>query len=183
LTSCLLLPDLPLAIIFEVPLVVLFSSKCGARWPLAHVGEEPFKLMPLLANGYPTTSIVLVVFTFLAFASANHGVPGDKSWALGFSFGMPVNNPADFYRVRAFSAHPRPASQKTSAIYNVLASAFTNAKTSPDTIYRHKIGNHFSLSKCSSSEQLSSRHGIGHFNVVFSGGRPATTGAHCDYIT
>jgi len=44
------------------------------------------------------------------------------------------------------------------------------------------IGDNFKLSKTLANKGDFSRHSIGSFNVVFSGGRPATTGAHCAYL-
>lgn len=41
--------------------------------------------------------------------------------------------------------------------------------------------NHFEFAELASDEALCIRHGIGRFNIMFSGGRPASTGARCDY--
>jgi len=74
-----------------------------------------------------------------------------------------------------------PSEQVISSDYRrVSAVALTDVVTvaEPHAV----IGNNFELSKTLTNQGEFSRYSIGSFNVVFSGGRPATTGAHCDYL-
>ena len=136
--------------------------------------------MPLWTHCDASASIVLIVLSLFAITPVEHRIPGGEGRALDPASRVAVLDVEIFNGIRAFPAHALPSGHQCTAVNDVLLPALTDAKAFTNPVNRYKVGNHFSLSKSPSGEQLSCRHSIGNFNVVFSGGLPATTGAHCD---
>lgn len=176
----------PAAIAGLIIALVVDSAQCHAGCWYSHVVEEIRKFHPSFCDSNASSTIVVELVCARVCASGNHVGP---------------------YRVElaAFSLSTMTVFEKSVIVYGLSntttgnrgaiadrgknhwfdgsAEAFAQDNTNPltvcDTMW--KIGNHFKLSKPESDSRYSSRHGIGRFNVVFSSGRPASTGAHCEY--
>lgn len=174
---------LPLAVAWTITNIVIFSAKAGFWWSITHIFQEIFKRVPRFKHCYSSAAIIRILGVFYLVAPIHHCVPRTKGWALGATLGVSVgcNSNASFCG-QTLPTLPASSREELTAFENLSIPTVTFCKAKPDTVHGWQILNDFSLSKDSSFEQLSSRHSIVDFNVVFSSGRRAVTRARCDYV-
>lgn len=172
---------LPLAIILTVVFIVVHSSQSCAFWPFSHVVKKLQKSMPLGFNTNPSSAIVRILFALPLVTAIHHRMPRFECRSGSSVLRMSVNRKPNTHGFSVALLTLTGSTGKQLCAFNyLLRSALANRKAVSHSVLGWKIGNYFSLSKGSTGEQLSCRHGIGLFNVVFSGGRTAATVAHCD---
>ncbi len=178
---------LPFAVAWAVPQIVIFSSKRGGVRANTHIGQKVNKLVPCCMNLNTTTTVIGIFPILFMVTSGNHCVPrsecrcGSRSAIALFScVAMSCKSLCGLFS-QALSTLKTSSRNESSGINYGSIPTFTFNKTSPFFGFQ-EFCDYFSLSKYSPSKRLSSRHGIGCFNVLFSGGRSAVTGAHCDYV-
>lgn len=172
-----------------VPIVVDTLNR-GASGPSPHVPKEGRKGVPLSTHGYTPASIpepfnmigVVAAVPHILPRSVSGGVVRPSSVSViehqsrssrfaQFDFETPTR-----LRVSRSEASCAAVQKRAALAKAQVFSEIGSVGRSPAL----KLGNHFKPFKLFSYERYSSRHDIGSFNVVFSGGRPAATGAHCD---
>lgn len=180
--SVLLLSCCPIAICWLVITAVFSSFNSEARRTPPHVRKEITEIVPPFAHSYPPASIVSVVWIV---ASSEHGNPSVVCWTSLAFLGVSVlgENSFDAFYSSA-SARTLLIVPKVRSFYRDYFSAFTFAKVT--TMWSsigsegwRRFGHYFKFAEGHSEEAYFRRHGIGYFSALFSGGRPATTGAHC----
>jgi hypothetical protein len=182
--QCLLLRGGPTAVARFVVAVVVDAINRKSIGPLAHVGKELFKRIPSSAYRNSPSSIVLKVLTAWIGASFNHSSPNTISFGSNSICGVAMTmKPPDnqFY----FKASARPRVSRGKA-YILDFNNFPATATANAVGFLTAQG---SISDCGKSCEVatdqgySGRHTFGFIKCLFNGGRPATTGARCDYIT
>ena len=173
----------PSAIFGTISLIVVLALNGQTLSPRqTHVIKERFIFSPSVANGNSSSTVMLPVFSFLVGAALNHVSPN----AVKLCF---IPNPEMAVcrrdRVSEFSAQT-PArfsvsTQKGSKVNHFLSTAGTYAEASPGSVTGGGpgtvgFGYNFEPSKFESDMGGFFRHGIGSFNVVFSGERRVITG-------
>lgn len=177
---------------FVIP-VYIHSINSPSFFPRANIFKKALEGFPSLANRNPSASIKMVMAVVWTLASSSHGFP----YPVDSGFGHAVAE------VSSDSRFPYPATARfCPSVFQVdvsgggSVSTFANAhahshslklpytSAASTTSIVRGFCNYFKLSECQSDERFSGRHNV-HLisDVVFSGGRPATTGAHCDYGT
>lgn len=97
-----------------------------------------------------------------------------RSWLSFFSWSLTAHRPQDLMFANLFLGLP------TKLVQPFVVSIIHNRILSFGQWYRFH-GEMIRLEKTYREREVSFRHGIGQFFAVFSGGRPAITGAHCEY--
>lgn len=153
----------------------------------AHVFQKLSKrLFPLIANGDTTTAVVFKTTRVWICCSLKNSLPNCKSSRLSaFScVSMLLSRARNF--LMQTTARLTVARYKRQVEHGFYPTALALAKACGLNSPKWAIGQHRPSDKCLTndgySSRTSSRHSIGSFNVLFSGGRPATTGAHCDSL-
>ena len=166
-----------------IPIVIRKPVNACSGGFLAHVFQEVLKrLAPPLAYLNASASIVVIIFNTWIGTSTVHLRPSNISSGAVVSPSMSV----------AFIRSVLPLKTAAGCTYSVTDVAQVKVSyRSAVTAAHHalvvagsewfsdygkscKLGSEWDISFC--------RHNVDLFNVVFSGGRPATTGAHCDSL-
>jgi len=173
---------------FIVP-VVVNSSDCHFRtWPISYIVQELLKGMPLRTHPNAPPSIILEVFAFRIFTPINHAVPNFEDLSDRSASSVSVfekNTIIDLfsYATTGFSS----AESQTCETDYLLISTLAEAHHLPlwnfvFTYKRSVFADYFKLSKGASDDREFCRHNDDNDIVLFSDGRPAVTGAHCEII-
>lgn len=176
----------PPAVLWLIISIIIYSSDAGSDWFLPHVRKELRVFQPPLADRNSPASVIGITRVFRIKASLDYAFPTPVGWRMDGSWGVTVLR-ASPYR----GQHNSTATGSTFTIPNVFFPDSFFISTITDTKYGFSFGvgfnkrfgfpDHLELSKPLSDQRYCIRHGIAFFNVVFSGGRPASTGAHCEY--
>lgn len=171
----------PSAVIRGVRAVIFLSTKTMARWPVAHVGKEVFKLTPSLAHINSAPSVVFPGWVGRARAAINHLLPKDINPP-----GMTICGKAMFevphdhgfgFIASTGSGNTLP---KRKSNYLRCFAAITQAFVAnhPAILFPVKLRgylfNNFKSSKTKSNQGYFLRHGIGSSMFMFSIGRRYT---------
>lgn len=153
----------------------------------SHVREKTSEIIPSCTDRNSTSSITMKRIFLRIIAAFNHVSPHNHSFTRLIINTVSMNKTSGSC---CFSSQTSTGSGKpTYEVVIGLNSSFTTftetrtcwVKKSGTANFVSGVTNHFQSSKLATDEGFFSRHGIGSFSVVFSSGRPATTGAHCDY--
>lgn len=160
------------------------AIKRQTRRTFSHICQKVLEPSPSFANRYSPSAIILPLPKRRAIAAPYHIFPTKISGRLLSASGESV--------LRIPCLWPAIDARATDAISQIAVGDFkclptSNAKTKAvgglcSTLRdsTRSISKDFPLAKTFSNERYSSRHNGGSFTVLFSGGRSATTGAHCE---
>lgn len=166
----------PRAIGFAVTEIVVQPVERQSSRSFAHVFQKVFKFFPLTAYADSATAIIRKSGIVRIKTALNHCLPN----LIGFGSAHPMCCASFFLKAAARFC---VAAQKMIFLHDGFVSALAlarNIPSNPSSLFSGwKMGNHFKSFKSLSDEGWYCRHGIGAFFALFSGGRPATTGAHC----
>jgi len=186
----LLFPCCPTAIFRSIACIVVLALKSQSVWGLTHVCEKISEIHPSFAHRDSTTSIAVPFSPVGIGASLNHGTPLGISSGVFGAQSVTVNNlcnavPLYFEASAGFCI---PCGQRGSLNGNPGSTIAETEVKPASASTRTSCGRaanywkHFDCDKSSkskSNEGYLFRHGIGYFSAVLSGGRSATTDAHC----
>lgn len=187
LVSRLLNPAFPATVSrFIVPIVV-YPSNRHAVWRLAHVGKKARKITPPLTHADPPSAIVTKRVVGRISASVDHVLPNTVSPGMSAVERMSMLNAGGINHC-LFGAPTGlgVAAEKAVQFKDLHSAAFTSAlnpslNSSVRTNAIRGISEDLKLSKFETDNYFSSRHGIGPFNVIVSGG-PGDYRDRCDSI-
>lgn len=172
----------PLAIILGITKRIVLALQGEILVALSHVLQKVFKgVEPSVTNRDAATAVQVVGVGVRVSTSSFHCRPRTVSSTSGLS----VRNSFYLCEFCGQTATRSSATRSQALIggdFTLSAIAKAKAQVSFAGVF-WKFLNDFKPSKCLTYERYFLGHGIGVFNVVFSGGRPATTGAHCVSIT
>lgn len=168
---------------FIIP-VNVHSFNRPSFFPMANIFKKVLERLPSFADRYSSAAIVFEVRVLWSIASRLHLNPNIVNARLGHSVS----------RIESCGGFSNQATTGfCSSFQRAIANSFGNstfAKTQTHSVCStfvniiRRFCDDFELSECSSDERFSGRHNVHSISdVVFSSGRPATTGAHCDYGT
>ena len=168
--------------------VVVDTINALSGWSFSHIGKKVFKFVPSLANCNSTASVVLPVGRVGVGASAPNVLPSSVHNGIRRPLAMAVSGGC---LTGAFSL--KTAARTCMAASQIIhegfcfVSAITEAKefSVDSSAGMNSCGKFLDYSKALKpfADQVEfSSHNDGQFIVVSSGGRPATTGARCDYF-
>jgi hypothetical protein len=138
----------------------------------------------LFTDGDAAASVTRIIFRTNPKTPSLHAVPNAVSSGVPVAMTESPASPKHFKSMAptggrfAVDEVRIPHDRASSALTHTKAAAF---RFSTRSKVNRCVRDHFELSIGASNEGDFGRHGIGLFNVMFSGGRPARTGAHCDY--
>lgn len=182
--SALLVPCFPANISGRVIPVVVNSAKCHVGWWQTKVRKEVLEFHPTSANCNPSSSVMLKGFLVWVRASVKHITP----CSINSAFTQAVLKGCQFYSFTPQASTGlcmfRPEFRKShrNFITTLAKAEHLSDEASTFCDFGWRFLNYFQSSKSPANDRYSFRHTIASFNVVFSGERPATTGARCDYI-
>lgn len=169
---------------------IINSIYCHSFRLFSHISKKILKTLPLFADSY---SNVTAVFSMLvlawAIASGHHTLPRPIGKADVIFMAVPV-----FYRSVDYSLNGEASTGVTVSGTQVViqdnqtiaAPTGTNARFSTLTAgikNDRAVGNYDQPCKFSTGRnRIASEHSVGYFNIVFSGGRSARTGARCETL-
>lgn len=170
----------PFAVAGFVIAVVILSFDTHACGALTHVGKKIIEHAPAVTDCNPAATIGRITRVVRIETSLNHGPPAVIRGSLDAVsiVAMPtfpagsrsaVETPAGFYS----ADFKRP-------IRDLLLSTTIAGTNALCRTFGVNVRNDFELSKLLTDERDSFRHIVASFNVVLSGGYPATTGTRCD---
>jgi len=174
----------PPAIIRRIISVIIAPIKRHSFGPISHISKKVGKFLPSFANFNPTSTIVTILLIVGISASVQHCSPNHEH---GINFSLSCVSVFYGPRINPIATAGKLATiTQRIAPYHKFCAALTTAKNTRNTssllsAMRRSISNHFKPSKSFTDKGYSSRHGIGSFNVKFSGGRSADTDARCVY--
>lgn len=176
----LLFASCPLAIRWLIIAIVVDSFYGQPCRTFSHVGKEVLEMPPSCIQAYSPASVINKSLSFGVCASLNHCRP--RNISSGLYCGLPVGASTSPSKTPArFSASISQAGVSDSLLSAAIAQADTGRV---NLLPRYKWFGHrnnFQPFKAKPRcDNLFFRHDIGEFNVVFSDGRSATTGAHYD---
>jgi len=82
----------PLAVFGAVWSVIINAVQGRPLWPVAHIGNEPPEVSPLLADGNAARAISVIVVGLRRLASPAHLAPSDVQGVILFSHGACLGN-------------------------------------------------------------------------------------------
>ena len=176
----------PTAVARLVISVVVDAVNLFAWRLLFHVLQKVFKDLPSFAHFYSTSSVSSKAFDVWIRASGFHCSPNAPSFASITSPCVSVNKIADRSRFPAkASTRSGTTCHQLRVGYLNLCPTITQAKAhsvrGTTWLFANSSIRYYSKScEFPPNQTESFRHNFGSINVVFSGGRPATTGARCD---
>lgn len=178
---------LPFTVLRTIVSIVIHALKCVSGRASTHISQKRLKRSPLRANLNSSSSIVMECMILGVPAPSNHGGPdrvfsGIASVASLTMFQEPDSTHKSSETAARCARASLQASEKNGLNCPTLAATENHSSVSRRRNSGRQFLNNFQLSKNESDGRYSSRHNVGRFNVVFSGGRPATTGAHCDTV-
>lgn len=159
----------PLAVIRFVVAVVIYSFNGMIRWARTHIVKKCLERIPSFTNPDTSASVIFPRNRSGVVASLTHCAPDRKRFAFLFPSGVPVAcfvffTPAGNYLVTKQSLNPNFCG------FSAIASAFYDSF--PVAAFRNMrfhFPNYFESPKLFLNNLI--RHGIEHFNVLFSSGR------------
>jgi hypothetical protein len=160
----------PAAVIGRVIPIIVNAIKRPPLLAYSHVFCKVFKGKPPFTNLDSATSIIVKPREIGISAPVEHVFPDDPDSRIG--------HPVPQRSFGCFLSSVASARNRATRLQIVWINLFFNPAFA--TAYNHsdsysffetirRISNHFELSKSESYERFSGRHGIGVFNVVFSG--------------
>lgn len=182
----LLFVSRPTAVSWLVVSVVVDAVNFPAWRLLAHVSKKVFKNLPSLTNLYSSASVSRKTFDVWIRTSGFHSSPNTPRFAHISSPCVSVNEIAKRCRFSAkASARASTACHQLRVSHLNPCAAITNAKAHSvrATAWfstNSSICNYSKSCEFPPDQTESFRHNVAFINVLFSGGRPATTGARCD---
>ncbi len=172
----------PLAIFWAVSFLIVFSFNAQSFGNLSHVREERIEITPAFTHGYSSSSVIWKASTFRVRASVMHVLPCMVCFARDSNCPtMPVISLSGFIGRKTPTGFCVSGSQKRT-VHDNGCSTFAGAMGHSAPFSICSIAFYFKPSKDLSFDQSFSNHNIS-INVVFSSGRPAVTGAHCDIVS
>lgn len=178
----LLCPCCPSAISRFVIAVIINAINRKPFGPNSHINKKVSEIRPSLTNCNPASAVIGVAWIERIKASLENAFPRSVSWTVigtrgmtvfrtesNYSFDFEATAGLNFFRPQIIVASDDSGS----------ACAFTNR--AEFSVSDRTIRDNFKSSKCFTDQRDFSRHGIGSFSALFSGGRPASTGARYDY--
>lgn len=168
---------------FVIP-VYVHSINRPSFFPWANIFKEALEGFPSFANRNSSASIKMVMAVVWMLASSSHGFPYPVDSSVGQAV-LKVSSGCRF-PCEAAAGFCSPFQGVVANNFGSPAFAKANAHCVVASVVNVVRGfcNYFELSECQSDERFSGRHNVHSISdVVFSSGRPATTGAHCDYGT
>jgi hypothetical protein len=183
LISALLCCGSPSAILRLVVAVIVFAFKPKSVWLLPHIREEIIKQPPSFTNSDPSPTIIFEGPAFGIVTPLEHVLPSRESWRTMALSCVSVSNFPGEATARTCVSDFEFCKADTQ-----FSSAFTFTKHVSNRLAGREssiwqFGDNFQPSKSLADVGFSGRHNVDNSNVVFSGGRPATTGAHCDILS
>jgi len=162
--------------------IVINAVNRPALFARSHKGKKWLESIPLGAQCYSALSIIFKLVAVRICASLLHRRPNFID--SGF-FTMRCLSMLGSLFVIPTATRFGMATRQIPVIGNEFCSARTSHPTAiditPRMIDAESGGSkHESPSKCEADDVSFGRHNGASFTVLFSGGRPATTGAHCD---
>ena len=176
----------PFAVARLIVAVVVDAANRSAFRSFSHIGKKVFKEIPPFANRNSPASISKKLVIVRICGSLKHVQPASICSGGYSSRTMAVNEEPFPCRFPVETSTGVSSSSLQAGVRgNFLIAAFAKTEAiifdgSRFASLRRSFCDHFKSSKRLADEGYSSRHRIGSFNFVFSGGRPASTGARCD---
>lgn len=185
----LLFESCPSAIIwFVISFFVWPSVKSRAWRSFSHVFKEVLKCFPSFTHRNAFAAVIIPRFSFGISATLNHARPTVISWREMFfeRMTMGCKSSLGIFSVKASAGLGFSGYQKLIDNCNSFSAfAFANGckAIAIGVAFWKSVRDYFKSSKSLSDERDFSRHNVSFGHVVFSNGRPATTGAHCAIIS
>ena len=184
--SSLLLGCLPSAIAAFVIAAIVDSSNAQAGWSFPHISQKGFELQPAFTHLNPTTTVIRPLLSVWIATSLDQGSPcivGAGAVSINGASMFEATDPLPTRAATGFCIPGNERSESNDRRVTAVAHTFHPSECVPVRISSPwSFRNHFEASKSPTDHGQCCRHGIGYFNVVLSGGRPGTTGAHCDIL-
>lgn len=166
---------------------VVLSLKCQSGRSLTKILKKILKCEPPIADRDTSAAIMFELRLPFIGAPSNHiepTSPGSR-WSQLCAVAMPRDSIGGNFTSQTparicLEAFQR-AVQDLDGFPAVALAKTSQVKLSTRRMVRIPLHNYFQSSKRESDQRDFGRHDVGMINVMFSGGRPASTGAHCDY--
>jgi hypothetical protein len=183
--STLLLTGAPFAVSRLVVSRVVYSVNLKSVRTFSHVGKEVLKFLPSLAYRDASRSVILKPLAFWIGASCQHTCPGLVCGCLSES--MCAKKISSNFPLKATTGPRCPTSQRRIFNFDFLA-AIAQAQTVEFKFAawqstRRSFSDNGKSCESETDKGYFCRHTFGFIKCLFNSGRPATTGARCDYYS